>query len=167
MTRQTQLLAGAAAAICLAGLGVATYLTTVHYAGQPIACGGVGDCEYVNSTKYSELFGVPVALLGALAYATMFVTIAAALVRKQEAPLTGAWGIAAASFAFSMYLTYIELRVIDAICVYCVVSASLMTALFVLLGALSWRWVLGGERVAPEDGPGAVTEPASMRRADG
>jgi uncharacterized membrane protein len=167
VTRQTQLLAGAAAAICLAGLGVATYLTTVHYAGQPIACGGVGDCEYVNSTKYADLIGVPVALLGALAYATMFVTIIAALVRKQEALLAGAWGIAAASFAFSMYLTYIELRVIDAICVYCVVSASLTTVLFVVLGALSWHWVLGGERQAPEDGPSEVKGPASSRRVDG
>jgi uncharacterized membrane protein len=165
MTKQTQLLAAAGAAICLAGLGVATYLTTVHYAGQPIACGGVGNCEYVNSTKYADLFGVPVALLGALAYATMFVTIVAALLRKQEALLAGAWAVAAASFAFSMYLTYVELRVIDAICVYCVVSASLMTALFLLLSALSWRWVLGTDQEQPDRGE--VSEPASMRRADG
>jgi uncharacterized membrane protein len=167
VTRQTQLLAGVAAAICLAGLGVAMYLTTVHYAGQPIACGGVGDCEYVNSTKYAELFGIPVALLGALAYATMLVIIVAALVRKQEALLTGAWAVAAASFAFSMYLTYIELRVIDAICMYCVVSASLLTVLFAILGALSWRWVLGGEHAPPDAPSGEAREQASIRRADG
>jgi uncharacterized membrane protein len=165
VTKGTQRLAGAGAAICLAGLGVATYLTTVHYAGQPIACGGVGDCEYVNSTKYADLFGVPVALLGALAYATMFVTIVAALLRKQEALLAGAWAVAAASFALSMYLTYIELRVIDAICVYCVVSASLMTALFLLLSALSWRWVLGAEHELPDRSE--MSDSASIRRAGG
>ena len=152
MSAQTRLIAAASGALCLAGLGVATYLTTVHYAGQPIACGGVGDCEYVNSTRYADLFGVPVALIGALAYATMLVAIVSSLVRRQEALMAGAWAVAAASFGFSVYLTYIELRVIDAICVYCVVSASLMTALFVLLSAVSWRWVLGGSEAEAEAG---------------
>ena len=164
----TRAIAAAGGAICLAGLGVAAYLTTVHYAGQPIACGGVGDCEYVNSTRYADLFGVPVALLGALAYATMLITVVAALVRRQEALLAGAWAVAAASFAFSMYLTYIELRVIDAICVYCVVSASLMTVLFLLLGVASWRWVLGGEDGGQDAEPSDPLEgAASAQRADG
>ena len=128
----------ASVALALVGLGVATYLTVVHYAHQPIACNGLGDCEYVNSSKYAEVAGVPVALMGALSYAAMAAAVALAWLRRDGMLLFGAWVVAAASFAFSMYLTYIELQVLDAICVYCVVSATVMTALFIALSALAW-----------------------------
>jgi uncharacterized membrane protein len=134
-----QTLLGVAALLALAGIGIATYLAVVHYADQPIACSSVGDCELVNSSRYASLGGVPVALLGALAYASMLGVIAAAWLRRSPELMLAAWGIAVASFAFSMYLTYIELRVLDAICVYCVASACVMTALFVVLSALVWR----------------------------
>ena len=128
----------AAIALAFVGLGVAAYLTVVHYAHQPIACNGIGDCEYVNSSKYAEVAGVPVALMGALAYATMASIVALAWLRRDAMLLLLAWTIAAASFAFSAYLTYIELWVLDAICVYCVISASVMTALFGVLSAVAW-----------------------------
>jgi uncharacterized membrane protein len=128
----------AAIVLALAGFGVATYLTVVHYAQQPIACSGIGDCEYVNSTKYAKVAGAPVALLGAVSYATMAALIAASWLRRDALLLFVAWTLAAASFAFSLYLTYVELWVIDAICVYCVVSATTMTALFGTLSALVW-----------------------------
>jgi uncharacterized membrane protein len=68
----------------------------------------------------------------------MFVLIATTWLRRSEAALTAAWGIALASFAFSMYLTYVELRVLDAICVWCVASASVVTAIVLLLSAALW-----------------------------
>jgi len=126
------------AALAAAGLGVATYLTVVHYAHQPIACNGIGDCQYVNSSEYAKLAGVPVALLGAAAYATMLIAAAAAWLRRDPLLLVLAWGVALASFAFSAYLTYIELRVLDAVCVYCVVSALVVTALFLVLSLIVW-----------------------------
>ncbi len=132
------LLSLATIVLALVGLGVATYLSVVHFAHQPIACNGIGDCEYVNSTKYAKVAGVPVALMGAASYATMALLVAAAWLRRDAMLLLAAWTMAAASFAFSMYLTYVELWVIDAICVYCVVSATTMTALFAVLSALAW-----------------------------
>lgn len=133
--------------LALIGLGVASYLTVVHYAHQPIACNGLGDCEYVNSSEYAKVAGVPVALMGAVAYAMMAALIAVAWVLRGGTLLLLAWAVGLASFAFSMYLTYIELEVLDAICVYCVVSATVMTALFAILSGLVWMQrdeVLGG-----------------------
>lgn len=65
----------------------------------------------------------------------MLALIAGSWLRRSPEMLLAAWGVALASFGFSMYLTYIELAVLDAICVYCVGSASIMTALFVVLSA--------------------------------
>lgn len=129
---------GASVILALVGLGVAGYLTVVHYAHQQIACNGIGDCEYVNSSRYAEVAGVPVALMGAAAYGAMSLLAAAYLMSRSPALLQAAWGVALASFAFSMYLTGIELWVLEAICVYCVASASVMTALFATLSLALW-----------------------------
>jgi uncharacterized membrane protein len=127
-----------AALLSVAGICIATYLTVVHFADQPIVCSSIGDCELVNSSRYASLAGVPVALLGAGAYVSMLALIAGVWLRRSPEMLLAAWGVALASFGFSIYLTYIELRVLDAICVYCVGSASIMTALFVVLSAGVW-----------------------------
>ncbi len=136
-----------AAALSLAGTGIATYLTVVHYAHQPIACSAIGNCELVNSSEYAKVGAVPVALLGVVAYVSMLALIAGAWLRRDAMLLLAAWGIALGSSAFSIYLTYIELRVLYAICVYCVASASIVTALFAVLSAGVWGArdeVLGG-----------------------
>ena len=128
----------AALVLAIIGFGVATYLSIVHYTHNEIACNGLGDCEYVNSSKYAEVAGVPVAVMGAIAYATMALFMLAYLFARIPALLQLIWLIGFASFAFSMYLTAIELWVLEAICVYCVVSATVMTALFALQSWLLW-----------------------------
>lgn len=132
------LLYSLAFALGLIGIGVATYLTVVHYAHQPIACNGIGDCEYVNSSEYAKVAGVPVAVMGVISYATITVLVATSWLLRNATHLMVAWTVAFASFAFSMYLTWIELEVLEAICVYCVVSAITMTALFATLTAIVW-----------------------------
>jgi uncharacterized membrane protein len=150
--RSTRLILALAAVVALGGLGVATYLAVVHYAGQPIVCSAVGDCELVNSSDYAKLGPLPVALLGAIAYTAMLALVAVSWLRLDATALLAAWGIALASFVFSAYLTYIELFVLDAICVYCVASASLVSALFLLLSAAVWFQQPGG--AARSDGLG-------------
>jgi uncharacterized membrane protein len=71
---------------------------------------------------------VPVALLGLIGYAA----ILAALLAPGEAALTAAAGAALVGWGFSAYLTYREVFTIDAICIWCVASAILMTALAAL-----------------------------------
>jgi uncharacterized membrane protein len=117
-----------AAILALSALGIAlaAYLTYVHYADlKPFCVSGSGGCERVQSSGPSKLAGVPVALLGLIGYTTIFVTSLA----TTEAARTVAALTALTGFGFSVYLTYEELFVIDAVCQWCVASAIFMTAL--------------------------------------
>jgi uncharacterized membrane protein len=105
--------------------------------------------------------GVPVAALGAAAYLGMLGTVVASWWWRSVAWLAAAWGIVLASALFSLYLTYIELFVLEAICTWCVASALIVGALFVVLTAALW-WVWSGV-----DTPDAVRAEASPRAARG
>jgi uncharacterized membrane protein len=119
----------AIAVLALAGLGVAGYLTWVHYADlEPICAGGSGGCERVQTSEYAELAGVPVALLGLIGYPAILASLA---VHGEAGRFAGAL-LALVGFGFSAWLTYVELFEIDAICQWCVASAVIMTALAVL-----------------------------------
>lgn len=125
----------AVAAPALLGLAVAGYLTYVHDAElEPFCAGGGGGCERVQNSSYAELIGVPVALLGLIGYALILASLA---VPGDPGRLGGAL-LALIGFGFSLYLTWVELFEIDAICQWCVVSAVLMTALAL---ATVWRVV--------------------------
>jgi uncharacterized membrane protein len=122
------------AVLVLAGVGIALagYLTYVHYADlKPFCVSGSGGCEKVQSSGPSKLAGIPVALLGLLAYTTIFLTSLA----NSESAKTVAALTALSGFGFSVYLTYEELFVINAVCQWCVASAILMTALAALTTA--------------------------------
>jgi uncharacterized membrane protein len=138
----------AAIACSVLGLGVAGYLTYVHYAGISPVCEIAHGCEKVQTSEWSKLGGIPVALLGLLGYAGI---LAATLVRG-EAALTAAAGLALVGAGFSGYLTYREVFTIDAICIWCVASAVLMTALAVITAV---RLVRGGAPSAGALGAGA------------
>jgi uncharacterized membrane protein len=110
------------------GLGIAAYLTYVHYRGIHVLCLANGGCEQVQASRYAELGGVPVALLGVVGYAGIL--LAAAL--RGETARLAAVALTVVGLAFSGYLTYRELFTIDAICQWCVASAVVMTALAAL-----------------------------------
>lgn len=129
------------AALSLAGLFVALYLT-LYKAGVigGLAC-NVGKCETVNLSKWATLLGLPVAAWGMGFYVAVFaVAMAGTTERFADAPwvplalvaLTG-WGV-----LFSAWLTYLELFVIYAICMWCVVSAILTVVLFAI-SLHEWR----------------------------
>jgi uncharacterized membrane protein len=120
-------------------LAISLYLVTTHYGDQPIACAGVGDCAAVNSSAYADIGGVPVSLLGVGLYFSL--ATAAAFWARDPADDRRAiayWGLALSGFGYAMYLTYVELAILHAICVWCVasagvLSASLLLSTFVLL----------------------------------
>ena len=114
--------------VAVAGLGVAGYLTAVRASGEDPACVIGGGCHTVQNSEYSELAGIPVAVLGLLAYAAL---LAAALL---PGPLGRTLGLftAVVGVGFSAYLTYLELFVIDAICAWCVASAILIVIALVV-----------------------------------
>jgi len=117
------------AVLAVAGLLMSTYLTWVHLLGlAPVCLAGHGGCETVQSSRYAEILGVPVATLGMGGYVGLFL---AALLRGEIGVLLGLF-ISLVSILFSAYLTYLELFVIYAICQWCVSSAVIMTAAFIL-----------------------------------
>ena len=118
----------AMAVTALIGLGVAAYLTYVHYAGVTPVCAVAHGCEQVQTSHWAKLAGVPVAVLGLLGYAAILASLA---LPGEGGRLAGA-AFALVGFGFSGYLTYLEVVEIDAICAWCVASAALMTGLAVL-----------------------------------
>jgi len=105
------------------GIGIAGYLTYIHYRGfNPICAVGHG-CEKVQNSEWAKLAGVPVPLLGLIGYVGIFLSL---FVRGELARMATA-GMAIIGFAFSMYLTYREIFTIEAICQWCVGSAVVMT----------------------------------------
>ena len=105
--------------LALLGLGIAAYLTYLRYAGgSPYCIAGGGGCEQVQESEYAKLAGIPVAVLGLVAYAALLVT---ALVPGPVAAAAGA-GIALAGVAFSAWLLYAQLALIDAVCQWCVAN---------------------------------------------
>jgi uncharacterized membrane protein len=120
----------ASAAIATVGLGIAAYLTIVHYAGGSPVCAIAHGCATVQKSSYAEVARVPVALLGLLGY----VAILLSLLRDDELGRTVTAILTLAGFAFSAWLTYVEVARIDAICIWCVGSAICMTLLAILSG---------------------------------
>jgi uncharacterized membrane protein len=112
--------------LALVGVGIAGYLTWIHYAGlHPVCVGGTGGCERVQSSRWAELAGVPVAVLGLAGYVAILASLA--LPEEQGAP--AAAFLSLVGFGFSVWLTYVEIAKIEAICQWCVASAVVMTAL--------------------------------------
>jgi uncharacterized membrane protein len=114
------------------GVGIASYIAIEAAGGDAPTCiAGSSGCETVASSSYSHVLGVNIAAFGIVGYALL---LAAALLRGDGARMAG-FAISLAGFGYSVFLTYIELFKIEAICQWCVASAVLMTILFGL-GAL-------------------------------
>jgi len=113
------------------GLLDATYLTVKHYRGGIPPC-TIHGCEVVLTSPQSEIAGVPVALLGTLYYATILALMLAYMISKKETVVLHAAYITPAGFIASAYFVYLQLFVINAICLYCMASATTSTILFIL-----------------------------------
>jgi len=138
------------------GLGVASYLTYVHYSGIKPACSLGGSCEKVQTSAYSHLAGVPVALMGLIGYVSILLLL---LLPESETTRFATVGVTTVGFGFSAYLTGRELFSIHAICEWCVSSAVIMTLLVCLA---VWRFLLGDELPADAAAAGdARSETAS------
>lgn len=126
--------------IKIAGIGLSivgfidsVYLTIQKLLGGQIYCGNIGDCNAVNSSPYAELFGVPIALLGAGAYVVilfLFWVEDRSNFWQEYVPLF-LFSMTLVGVIYSAYLTYVEIAILQKICIYCVISALVMALLFV------------------------------------
>lgn len=116
----------------LIGFADASFLAIEHYRGVVPPCTIISGCEKVTTSDYSEVFGIPLALFGAIYYFTLLILIIAYFDLKKEAILKIAALITPVGFLASLYFVYLQLIVIQAICLYCMISAAASAMLFVL-----------------------------------
>lgn len=121
------------------GFGDATHLTISHYTGADLRCGNAGGCNTVTGSAYSAILGIPVALLGALYYASVILLAIAYLDTKKEKLLRVLTVLPIAGLVASLWFVYLQLFVIHSICIYCMVSAGTSTVLFILSQLLRVR----------------------------
>jgi len=121
------------AVVALAGIGVAGYLTYVHYQPEALVCTVGGGCETVQESSYAELFGVPVALLGLLGYVAVLVLV----VWDSELARTLAAAVALTAVGFVVYLIVLQAFVIDAWCIWCLVNDLVIVPLLAI--GTVWR----------------------------
>lgn len=119
-------------AVSLLGFFDATYLTVKHYTGGAINCSILDGCHEVTTSKYATVAGVPLSLAGLIFYLTVFISTFIYLDTKREffikLPIYLTWF----AFAASLYLVYLQVFVIEALCFYCLISATTSLLLFVL-----------------------------------
>ena len=118
--------------LAVLGLGVSGYLTYTHLFGVPIYCGGASSCELVNSSRYAFLGPIPVSLLGLIGYLAILVLSFIPTNDDRQWPAQLIFGVALIGVMFQLYLTYVELFVLYAICYWCVASQILILLIFIL-----------------------------------
>lgn len=121
-------------AAAIIGLLDSLYLSYVKLSGTQIYCTpGLGECDVVNASRWSILWGIPLGVYGVLGYTLLFLIA----VFGKKIPFISKdtdlylFAISLAGFLFSAYLTYLELFVLKAICQWCVLSAIMMTVIFI------------------------------------
>jgi uncharacterized membrane protein len=117
------------ATVATAGLGVAAYLTWVHYHPEALVCTRGGGCETVQRSHYAVLLGIPIAIYGVVAWSAVLALVAL------DTPLARVLvaAVALVSAAFAVYLVVLQAAVIDAFCIWCMVNdVGLVPALVVV-----------------------------------
>ncbi len=151
----------AIAALALVGIFVALYLTLYKFGVFGAIRCGIGSCETVNTSRWATFLGLPVAAWGLGFYAaTLAVALAGTHERLAESLTISRLlvGMSAVGVAFSGWLTYLEAFVIHAYCLYCLVSAAIVSVIFVASVA-DWRELsrVRRDESSPTAHPSAVT----------
>jgi uncharacterized membrane protein len=139
--------------VAVLGLALASYLVYVHYSGTRPACSAGDACLKVQTSIYSKIAGVPVALIGLIGYIGILLSL---LVPDRDEVRLATLVMTVIGVCFSGYLTYRELFTLKTICEECATSAVLMLLLFLAAGT---RYVLG-DPPAPAPPSASLTPPA-------
>ena len=130
--RRRAILYSVAAVVSLIGLVDSIYLTIEHLSGRTVRCTIVQGCSTVLSSTYATYRGIPIALVGAVAYFTVFslATLAAFEYKFAEKLLLP---LVAAMLLVTVWLVYLQAFVIEAFCQFCLLSAAVTLALSVII----------------------------------
>lgn len=148
------------AALALIGIFVAAYLTLYKLGAiGHLAC-GLGSCERVNTSQWATFLGAPVAEWGLGFYVAVFALAVAGTTPTAAGRRDISLALVAISlvgFVFSAWLTYLELYVIGAVCRYCVISAAIVTLIFLV--SLSDLRAQRGDLTLRDGGGGDFPQP--------
>ena len=121
-------------ALAVIGVLVSIYMTIYKLTDNESMCIGSGGCSVVNSSRYSEVNGIPVAVLGILGYAAilalLFLEQRTGFFRENGTMML--FGVTLTGFLFTLYLIYVEVALIKAYCPFCLTSQAVMTLIFIL-----------------------------------
>lgn len=121
-------------ALVIIGLAVSVYMTIYKISGNDGMCLGSGDCSTVNASRFSEVNGIPVAVFGIAGYAAILIVLfyenKNEFFRKNGTLLV--FGMSLTGFLFTLWLVYVELVLLKAICPFCVTSQISMTIIFII-----------------------------------
>jgi uncharacterized membrane protein len=122
------------AALVILGLAVSIYMTIYKVTSNNAMCLGSGDCSTVNASRYSEVNGIPVAIIGAIGYlailATHYFENRNNFFKQNSALMI--FGMALTGFIFTVWLIYVEVALLKALCPFCVTSQVAMTLIFII-----------------------------------
>ncbi len=129
------------AALSLAGLALATYLSVEHVIAGEAACVVGEGCGDVTTSEYAVLIGVPVAFIGVAGYAALFLGTLAYLGLDNPPSTLGyaLLGMAVIGESLTAYFVYTQAFRIQAYCVYCLASAAIMTSAFAVTVFATFR----------------------------
>jgi vitamin-K-epoxide reductase (warfarin-sensitive) len=140
VTALTERLMSLVAILAVCGVVVSSMSLQHHYATSKTAYCDIGEvlnCDIVNRSAYSSIFGIPVALIGMLGYAAL-AGLATVYRERRETPALLFSG-AAAGLAFALYLTYIEARVLGVYCILCLTSLAAIATTTTLAAVIWWK----------------------------
>lgn len=118
------------AGLSLAGFLDAVYLTATHYSGS-IKC-TLSGCTDVLTSTYADLWGIPIALFGAIYYFIILITALLYIDRRAKIALPVITILPIFGFGFTLWLLYLQIFILRALCQYCLLSALISTILFIL-----------------------------------
>lgn len=123
--------------VILSGFGIfiSGYLVIKRFTGGNLACTRWAECDVVNNSVYSQFYGVPVCVIGLVGYLVLLGLALATLWtngRTQRQILLLSLFLSLGGVGFSVYLTYLEIYVIEALCSWCVASAMVITLLAIV-----------------------------------
>jgi uncharacterized membrane protein len=121
-------------ALVVVGLLVSIYMTIYKITSNDALCLGSGDCSTVNASRYAEVYGIPVAVIGIAGY---FAILLSHWYERRDkffeknGPML-IFGLALTGFLFTLYLIYVEIALIHALCPFCLTSQIAMTIIFAI-----------------------------------
>jgi uncharacterized membrane protein len=120
--------------LTIVGLLVSIYMTIYKITSNDSMCIGSGDCKTVNASRYAEVYGIPVAVLGVAGYSAILAVLF--LERRpgffQQNGTLLFFGLSLTGFLFTLYLIFVEVALIRAYCPFCITSQTVMTIIFII-----------------------------------